>query len=164
MAKRLSDQQLKFVEAYAQKRNIREAAIAAGYTPKSAQSVGSRLLKKDHVRAAIREVDRETSERLVLTNEWIIERLMIEAVGETEAPTPEDAEGARKQESRIIGGASARVSALKILADIQEMRTVNHKHEGDINVNHNTTGAQEALLERLTAVKATKSPPAAHVH
>jgi len=57
-------------------RNATKAAIAAGYSPKSAYAQGSRLLKKAEVQAEIAKLDAELSQKLELSVEWVLRRLM----------------------------------------------------------------------------------------
>lgn len=51
--KPLSPRELIFVNAYLVDKNGTKAALAAGYSPKTAPQLGSRLLKNVHVRAAV---------------------------------------------------------------------------------------------------------------
>ncbi|MGB0685431.1 MAG: terminase small subunit, partial [Planctomycetota bacterium] len=83
-------QQEEFIAAFIETRNATEAARRAGY--KHPEVRGAEQLQKPHVRAKIDAIDARAADELVLTDKWIIERLMIEAVGETDAPVPEDSE------------------------------------------------------------------------
>lgn len=53
MPKGLTERQRKFVDAYAQVRRGREAAISAGYGERWAASTASRLLKQPEIAAAV---------------------------------------------------------------------------------------------------------------
>ena len=65
----LSERERRFVESYmgASAGNATEAAIAAGYSRKTAGSIGSRLLKRVNIQRAIAE--RATSDPAVWTRE-----------------------------------------------------------------------------------------------
>lgn len=90
----LTTQQLTFVEEYLFDLNAKRAARRAGYAPATA----ARLLRKPHIRAAIKRRMDERKERLKLSEEYVINRLIKEAEYEGEA-----------------GNATARVRALELL-------------------------------------------------
>lgn len=58
----LTEQQHQFIRAYRLSRNATQAAIAAGYSPATATTQGSRLLRHVHVSTAIEQAD--TDERV----------------------------------------------------------------------------------------------------
>jgi phage terminase small subunit len=70
----MNDQQRAFVREYAKDFNATQAALRAGYSPKSAYSQGQRLLKHAEVAAAIEAFNREAHTEGVLTaselQEW----------------------------------------------------------------------------------------------
>jgi phage terminase small subunit len=51
--RRLTEKQVRFVEAYVNGRNITDSAIDAGYSESTASQIGSALLRIPHVQAAI---------------------------------------------------------------------------------------------------------------
>ena len=65
----MNDKQAKFIAEYTKDLNATQAAIRAGYSPRSAYSQGQRLLKKAEVQAAMAEhrekgiADRETRQK-----------------------------------------------------------------------------------------------------
>ncbi|SDX73621.1 terminase small subunit [Roseicitreum antarcticum] len=63
----LSDKQTKFVDEYLIDLNATQAAIRAGYSPKTAYSQGQRLLKKDEVQARIQERRKDAQKRAEVT-------------------------------------------------------------------------------------------------
>lgn len=68
-----------FVEEYLVDLNAKQAAIRAGYSPRTAQSQGSRLLTNVEV---LREIDKAKAERLERTKtdaDWVLNRLVEEA-------------------------------------------------------------------------------------
>ncbi|MGH9504794.1 MAG: terminase small subunit [Terriglobales bacterium] len=64
-----------FVKHYRLTRNARTAAIAAGYSKKTAQAAGSRLLRDSAVRTAITSQDRALHKKLDLTAERVLEEI-----------------------------------------------------------------------------------------
>lgn len=71
----LSAKQQRFVEEYLVDFNATQAAIRAGYSPRSADSQGSRLLKNRKVSRAIQERMAELSRRTGVTAERIMQEL-----------------------------------------------------------------------------------------
>ena len=65
----ITDKQAKFISEYTKDFNATQAAIRAGYSPKTAYSIGQRLLKNVEVQAAMKEhrkkfiADRETRQK-----------------------------------------------------------------------------------------------------
>ena len=79
----LNIRQAKFIKAYIETNDPKEAAIRSGYSPNGALQTGRRLLKNIHIDRALRlasqrAVDRvsTTLDRAVGTEEWIVERLV----------------------------------------------------------------------------------------
>jgi len=68
-----------FVKEYRKDRNGTRAAIAAGFAAKSAHVTASRLLRNAKVKAQIDKEDTELANRLDLSVEWVIKRLMYRA-------------------------------------------------------------------------------------
>lgn len=71
----LTDKQQRFVEEYLVDFNAKQAAIRAGYSPRSAESQGSRLLSNRKVSRAIEERMAELSRRTGVTAERIVREL-----------------------------------------------------------------------------------------
>lgn len=76
---KLTEKQAIFVKAYRIDRNATKAAIAAGYSEKTAHVAGSRLLKNAKVRAEIQHQDEKLNNKLDLSVEWVVKRLMFRA-------------------------------------------------------------------------------------
>jgi phage terminase small subunit len=82
----LTDKQARFVKEYALDHNGSEAAIRAGYAPKTARSTASRLLTKDNIRQALAVREQSTAEQLDLTHQFVLKGLMdIAREGKTES-------------------------------------------------------------------------------
>jgi len=68
----LNAQQKRFADEYVIDYNATQAAIRAGYSPKTAYSMGNKLLKKGEVLARIRENQIAIRERLCLSADRIV--------------------------------------------------------------------------------------------
>ena len=64
-----------FVDEYLLDLNATQAAIRAGYSPKTAYSQGQRLLKNDEVRQLIDKAQAARAVRLQASSDWVIEEL-----------------------------------------------------------------------------------------
>ena len=66
----MTEKQRRFAEAYARDPNATSAAVAAGYSPKTAYSCGQRLLKNDEVKACLHAIlDTEHSKAVASAEE-----------------------------------------------------------------------------------------------
>ena len=72
---RLTPRQEAFAQQYLLDLNAKQAAIRAGYSPRTAEQQGSRLLGYAKVAAAIEVGKRERSERLEINSDWVLVRL-----------------------------------------------------------------------------------------
>lgn len=71
----LTNKQARFVREYLVDLNAKQAAIRAGYSPRSAEVEGSRLLKHAKVSAAIARERREIANRTGITPERVLTEL-----------------------------------------------------------------------------------------
>lgn len=78
MAK-LTPKQQRFVDEYLIDLNATQAAIRAGYSPKTAYSIGDENLKKPEIKKAIEQAQKERSERTLVTQDDVIRGLLTEA-------------------------------------------------------------------------------------
>ncbi len=76
---KLTPKQARFVEEYLIDLNATQAAIRAGYSPKTAYSIGQRLLKNVEIQAAIQEARGKISEEIQLNRQDILVGLLSEA-------------------------------------------------------------------------------------
>ncbi len=75
----LTDKQRRFVDEYLIDLNATQAAIRAGYSPKTAKSQGQRLLTNADIANAIFEAKADRSERTRIDADWLLRRLADEA-------------------------------------------------------------------------------------
>jgi phage terminase small subunit len=77
----LTPKQQAFVDAYLVEPNATKAAIAAGYSKKTAYSAGGRLLKNVEVSAALNKRVSKVAEKAEVTAEEVLRGLKLEANG-----------------------------------------------------------------------------------
>jgi phage terminase small subunit len=70
----LTDKQKRFCEEYIIDLNATQAAIRAGYSDKTANEQGSRLLANVKVKEYIDELQKNVSERTQLDADWVVKR------------------------------------------------------------------------------------------
>jgi phage terminase small subunit len=71
----MTARQLRFIEEYLVDMNATQAAIRAGYSPKTANREGPRLLSNAGIAEAIAEGRARLTAKTHVTREWVIERL-----------------------------------------------------------------------------------------
>lgn len=71
----LTARQQRFVDEYLVDLNATQAAIRAGYSEKTAGSIGHENLTKPEIAAAIQAVQAKRAEQAELNEKWILERL-----------------------------------------------------------------------------------------
>ena len=71
----LNERQQKFVSEYLVDLNATQAAIRAGYSKKTAYSLGQRLLKKVEIQAAIEEARADQQKRTEITQDMVLAEL-----------------------------------------------------------------------------------------
>lgn len=73
---KLTDKQLLFIQEYMIDLNATQAAIRSGYSEKTAQRIGSENLSKPLIKAEIERLQAETSNKLQVTKEALINDLL----------------------------------------------------------------------------------------
>ena len=97
-ARKLAPKQQRFVEEYLVDLSATASAKRAGYSDKTAYSIGWELLRKPEIQDAIQIARNVLSARTQLTQDWVLERLKIEALGEG----PDTNSSARNKATEII--------------------------------------------------------------
>lgn len=72
----LTDKQQRFVDEYLIDLNATQAAIRAGYSPKTANEQGARLLANVSVAAAVKEGKKAREERTEVTQDWVVHEMV----------------------------------------------------------------------------------------
>jgi hypothetical protein len=75
-----TEKQTKFIDHYLVTGNATESARLAGYSAATARQMGAENLSKPDIRDAITARQAARSAKVGLTAEWVVERLMAEAV------------------------------------------------------------------------------------
>ncbi len=70
----LTPKQQRFIEEYLIDLNATQAAIRAGYSAKTARSVGHENLTKPDIASAIAEAQSKRSEETKITAQWVLEK------------------------------------------------------------------------------------------
>jgi len=65
-----------FVKEYIVSRNASQAAIAAGYSAKTAGAIGNQILKRPEVRQKIDAATQDLKRKTGLSAEWVVDQLM----------------------------------------------------------------------------------------
>lgn len=73
--RKLNVNQMRFVDEYLIDLNATQAAIRAGYSAKTAYSIGQRLLKKVEIQAYVSERQKNLSERTGITQDMVLHEL-----------------------------------------------------------------------------------------
>lgn len=77
--KKLTPKQEAFVQEYLVDMSATQAAIRAGYSARTAHAIGSKLLDRTHIKAAIIAAKAARSERTQVDADWVLRRLADEA-------------------------------------------------------------------------------------
>lgn len=130
MAHPLTPRQLRFVEEYLIDLNATQAATRAGYSPRTANEQGARLLAHASVRAAVQARQRERQKRVELSQDWVLERLVAVTDRAMQAEPVRDHEGKETGEYTFQGGVAVR--SLELLGKHQGMFRERVEHSGAI--------------------------------
>lgn len=75
MTQSLTPKQQRFVKEYLIDLNATQAAIRAGYSERTAKSIGQENLTKPAVKAAVEAAQKKVSDRLGITQDWVLANL-----------------------------------------------------------------------------------------
>lgn len=130
----LNPRQERFVEEYIKDPNATQAAIRAGYSPKTAQEQSSRLLSNVMISEAIKAKRLKISEKVELSQEWVLEKLKL-IVDRTTKDDTFDPKGANKALELIGKHIGMFSDKLKITPDeritVQIVRPVRQTEEDE---------------------------------
>ena len=100
---KLTPKQVRFVDEYLIDFNASRAAVAAGFSSKSAKVQGSRLLTNVNLIATIQRRQKATERRLEVTRDTIIQGLVIAAEQARENKDPASMIAAMSEVSKMMG-------------------------------------------------------------
>jgi phage terminase small subunit len=113
----MTPKQRRFVDEYLVDLVATQAALRAGYSPRSAYSQGERLLKKAEVAEAIRVAEEERKERTKVTQDMVIKELA--RIGFFDHRRLYDANGGLKQPHEMDDDSAAVVSGVESMEEYQ---------------------------------------------
>lgn len=135
----LTPKQQRFVEEYLVDLNATQAAIRAGYSEKTAHSQGSRLLENVEISKAVAAAFASRSERVQVTQDWVISRLVDNVERAMTAEPVRDREG--NETGVYVYNGSVANKALELLG----------KHLGMFTDKHELTGKDGGPIETRDA-------------
>lgn len=109
---KLTPKQERFVQEYLIDLNATQAAIRAGYSQKTADVQGPRLLGNVRVARAINAAQAETAKRLNLSQDWVLQRLKDISDRCTQAEPVFDRQGEPTGEYRFDSAGANRATEL----------------------------------------------------
>lgn len=136
----LTDKQRRFVDEYMVDLNATQAATRAGYSEKTANEQGCRLLANVSIAAVIADRQKAVSNKLELSAEWVLERLVENVDRAMQVAEIKNADGTRTGEYKYEGNVANR--ALELLGKHIGMFKDKVELSGSLTVRH-----EEALGE-----------------
>jgi phage terminase small subunit len=111
--KKLTDKQQQFVEEYLVDLNVTQAALRAGYSEKTAYSIGHENLKKPEVQEAIQRAVQERQERTRVTADRVIQELA--RIGFADFRNVFDESGNLKDPTMLDEETAAAISSIEVV-------------------------------------------------
>jgi phage terminase small subunit len=108
----LNDKQRRFCEEYLIDLNATQAAIRAGYSKKTAYSIGDENLRKPEIKDFIQKAQKELSERTKITAERVINELA--KIGFSDIKNYFDGDETQKDITTLDNNLTAAVSSIKV--------------------------------------------------
>ncbi|VFB17211.1 Terminase small subunit [Urinicoccus massiliensis] len=131
---KLTIKQQKFADEYIIRGNATEAAIAAGYSPKTAHQIGHANLDKPHIKAYIQErLDQIQSEKIA-SQEEILEYLTSVMRGEEQEPVLKGMGEGAQEVIDINLQAKDRIKAAELLGKRYSLWTDKVDLDGGVSV------------------------------
>lgn len=154
----ITEKQKRFADEYLKDLNGKQAAIRSGYSPKTAEVQGSRLLSNAKVQAYIGLKQKKLEERTSVTVEWIIERLKDVYDKSMQAVPVLDHEGNETGEYRFEANAANRSLELlgKHIGMFTDKLQLGGKDGGPIEID--VVEVKAKLFERLAKLSKRRNP------
>ena len=145
----LTAKRRRFVLEYLIDSNATQAAIRAGYSPKTAKQQGSWLLRNVEVAKAVAEAQAKKAAELELDHEWVLRRLMQNVERAMQAEPVRDREGNPTGEYVFQGAVANQALALlgKHLKTFEGDGVQKHHHDHDHRHQHTVKTADEVADE-----------------
>ncbi len=140
----LTAKQQRFVEEYLVDLNATQASIRAGYSAKTAEQQGPRLLGNVGVAAAIKAAQEERSQRTKVTQDWVLDRLVenVERSMQVEPVIGRDG----KPTGQFTYQGSVANKALELLGKHVDLFTERHEHRAVVGVVSPPSGDELAAM------------------
>jgi len=135
----LTTKQQCFVLEYSREFNATKAATSAGYSEKTARSIGCELLTKPNIRSAIKQRLEELSADVYVSREVILTGLLKEAMGTGDGSTPSSRVTAWDKLAKLSGlyaDTAPQTSVDDIIRDITERNSESMRDKGLLPKNH----------------------------
>lgn len=135
----LTTKNKRFIEEYVIDFNATRAAINAGYSEKTARSIGCELLTKPDIRSAIKKLIEELSADSYVSREVILTGLLKEAMGTGENSTPASRVTAWDKLAKLSGlytDTNPQTSIDDIMRDITARNAASRAVKGLLPKNH----------------------------
>lgn len=126
----MTPKQERFVAEYLVDLNATQAAIRAGYSPKTAGSQGDRLLKNAEIAAAVVAAQAKRAERTEVTQDYVLTKLVENVERSMQAEPVRDREGTPTGEYVYQG--SVANGALTLLGKHLGMFGEKQTHDGEV--------------------------------
>lgn len=144
--RKLNPKQQRFVEEYLVDLNATQAAIRAGYSPKTAGQIGERLLKKVEIQQALAERMKARQARTEITQDMVLDELAKIAFGDQRRVMTWGPSGVKLRASETLTSEDA-----AIVAEVSESVTA---AGGTLKLKtHDKVGALKLLGEHLGMFK-----------
>ena len=131
----MNPKQAAFTREYCVDYNATQAAIRAGYSPKTAAEQGYDLLRKPQIAAEVKRLSNVAAEELGITKRWILQQLKDSV--ETNFPRYVESETDKGDVVLTFGNAAAANKALELLMKHAGLLTEKVEHSGGIDIRIN---------------------------
>lgn len=128
----LNAKQNRFVEEYPVDLNATQAAIRAGYSKKTAYSIGQRLLKDVEIQEAIQKAMKDRSERTGITQDKVVEELGKVAFAEAHDYTDADLKYGNKLKALELLGKHLGMFEKRDGYDVEDVGEAREEVFGDV--------------------------------
>ena len=112
MARKLTIKQERFCQEYIVLKNATKAAIKAGYSKRTAHSIGFENLKKPEIKKRIDQITKKTTDKLGITRERVLAEMAKLAFSNVKDLTHED--GSLKSIHELSDDAAASISSIEV--------------------------------------------------
>lgn len=129
---KLNDKQKQFVKEYFNNGfNARNAAVVAGYSEKTADSIGCQLLRKPHIKKYINDIQKQLANEVEIDVERLTKEFWANHLLARDCKKFSDSNNALKMIGQIIGAFGAETEIHNEINMLEMLGRVNHKDDSD---------------------------------